>query len=36
VHLGIDPEFYMHDKREGIRPSAKEGQMMASDVNYAI
>ncbi|HET7379081.1 MAG TPA: hypothetical protein VFJ24_03470 [Gaiellales bacterium] len=36
VHLGIDPEFYMHYKREGIRPSAKVGQMMASDVNYAI
>src|SRR5262245_40213697 len=27
VHLGIDPEFYMHYKREGIRPSAKVGQM---------
>jgi hypothetical protein len=36
VHLGVDPEFYMHYKREGIRPSAKVGQMMASDVNYAI
>ncbi len=36
VHLGIDPEFYMHYKREGVRPSAKVGQMMASDVNYAI
>ena len=36
VHLGIDPEFYMHYKREGIRPSAKVGQMMASDVNYVI
>ena len=23
VHLGIDPEFYMHYKREGIRPSAR-------------
>jgi hypothetical protein len=36
VHLGVDPEFYMHYKREGIRPSAKVGQMMAADVNYAI
>jgi hypothetical protein len=36
VHLGIDPEFYMHYKRAGIRPSAKVGQMMASDVNYVV
>jgi hypothetical protein len=36
VHLGVDPEFYMHYKREGVRPSARVGQMMASDVNYAI
>ena len=36
VHLGIDPEFHMHHKRAGIRPSAKVGQMMASDVNYVI
>jgi len=36
VHLGVDPEFYMHYKREGLRPSSKVGQMMASDVNYAI
>jgi hypothetical protein len=36
VHLGVDPEFYMHYKREGIRPSVKVGQMMSSDVNYVI
>jgi hypothetical protein len=36
VHLGLDPEFYMHYKRKGERPSAKVGQMMASDVNYVI
>ena len=36
VHLGVDPEFYMHYKREGVRPSARVGQMMASDVNYVI
>jgi hypothetical protein len=36
VHLGIDPEFYMHYKREGIRPSVKVGQVMSTDVNYVI
>jgi hypothetical protein len=36
VHLGIDPEFYMHYEREGLRPSSKIGTMMASDVNYVI
>ncbi|PYN41111.1 MAG: hypothetical protein DME00_32590 [Candidatus Rokuibacteriota bacterium] len=36
VHLGVDPEFYMHYKRKGIRPSAKVGQMMSTDVNYVI
>ena len=36
VHLGLDPEFHMHHKRAGIRPGTKVGQMMASDVNYAI
>ena len=36
VHLGIDPEFYMHYEREGLRPSSKIGTMHASDVNYVI
>jgi hypothetical protein len=36
VHLGVDPEFYMHYEREGLRPSSKIGMMMASDVNYVI
>ena len=36
VHLGVDPEFYMHHDKEGVRPSAKIGQMLASDVNYVI
>ena len=36
VHLGIDPEFYMHHDKEGVRPSAKIGQMRASDINYVI
>jgi hypothetical protein len=36
VHLGVDPEFYMHYKREGLRPGVKVGQMMSSDVNYVV
>jgi hypothetical protein len=36
VHLGVDPEFYMHYDKEGARPSSKIGTMMASDVNYVI
>ena len=36
VHLGLDPEFYMHYKSEGLRPSSKVGQMYAKDVNYVI
>ena len=36
VHLGIDPEFYMHYDKEGVRPSKKIGTMMAGDVNYVV
>ena len=36
VHLGVDPEFYMHHDKEGVRPSAKIGQMKAADINYVI
>ena len=36
VHLGLDPEFYMHHNREGRIPGSKIGSMDASDVNYAI
>jgi len=36
VHLGLDPEFYMHHNREGRVPGSKIGSMDASDVNYAI
>lgn len=36
VHLGLDPEFYMHYNREGRVPSTKIGAMDARDVNYAI
>src|SRR5262249_26213060 len=34
VHLGVDPEFYMHYEREGVLPSKKVGQMDGADVNY--
>ena len=36
VHLGLDPEFYMHYNREGRVPGTKIGAMDARDVNYAI
>jgi len=36
VHLGLDPEFYMHYNREGRVPGSKIGAMDAKDVNYAI
>jgi hypothetical protein len=36
VHLGIDPEFYMHHNRERRIPGTKIGAMDASDVNGAI
>jgi hypothetical protein len=36
VHLGIDPEFYMHYNREGRVPGAKIGALDAKDVNHAI
>ena len=36
VHLGVDPEFYMHHDKEGARPSSRIGMMMASDINYVI
>ena len=36
VHLGLDPEFYMHYNREGRAPGSKIGSMDAADVNYAI
>jgi hypothetical protein len=36
VHLGIDPEFYMHHNREGRVPGTKIGAMTAQDVNYVI
>jgi len=36
VHLGIDPEFYMHYNREGKAPGTRIGALDAADVNYAI
>ena len=36
VHLGLDPEFYMHYNRQGRTPGTKIGSMDARDVNYAI
>lgn len=36
VHLGIDPEFYMHYNREGRIPGHKIGALDAKDVNWAI
>jgi hypothetical protein len=36
VHLGLDPEFYMHHNREGREPGDKIGAMDAKDINYAI
>jgi hypothetical protein len=36
VHLGIDPEFFMHNNREGRVPGSKIGSMDAKDVNFAI
>lgn len=36
VHLGLDPEFYMHHNREGRVPGEKIGAMDAADINYVI
>jgi hypothetical protein len=36
VHLGIDPEFYMHYGREGRSPGSLIGSLTAAEVNYAI
>ncbi len=36
VHLGIDPEFYMHNGREGVPPGKKIGTLSAKEINHAI
>jgi hypothetical protein len=36
VHLGIDPEFYMHYSREGVMPGKKIGTLTAKEINYVI
>ena len=36
VHLGIDPEFYMHYRSAGHRPGRRIGSLTAAEVNYAV
>jgi hypothetical protein len=36
VHLGIDPEFYMHYTQEGVPPGKKIGTLSAKEVNWVI
>jgi len=36
VHVGVDPEFYMHHNREGRVPGTKIGSMTAADVNAVV
>jgi hypothetical protein len=36
VHLGIDPEFYMHHDREGVAPGKKIGTLTSKEINIAI
>src|SRR5207237_10167553 len=36
VHLGIDPEFYMHYSHEGVQPGREIGTLSAKEVNWAI
>jgi hypothetical protein len=36
VHLGIDPEFYMHYEREGVLPGKRIGTLSSKEINFAI
>ena len=36
VHLGIDPEFYMHHDKAGVPPGKKIGTLTSAEINYAI
>jgi hypothetical protein len=36
VHLGIDPEFYMHYANEGSQPGKAIGTLTAKEVNWAV
>ena len=36
VHLGIDPEFYMHYQSAGHRPGRRIGTLSAAEVNHTI
>ncbi len=36
IHLGIDPEFYMHYRSAGHRPGKRIGTLTGAEVNHAI
>jgi hypothetical protein len=36
VHLGLDPEFYMHYDREGVPPGKKIGTLTSKEINFTI
>jgi hypothetical protein len=36
VHLGLDPEFYMHYDKEGVPPGKKIGTITAREINWTI
>jgi hypothetical protein len=36
VHLGLDPEFYMHYDKEGVPPGKKIGTLSSADINWTI
>jgi hypothetical protein len=36
VHLGLDPEFYMHYDKEGVPPGKKIGTLTSKEINYTI
>ena len=36
VHLGLDPEFNMHNGREGVVPGKKIGTLSSTEINWTI
>ena len=36
VHLGLDPEFYMHYDKEGVPPGKKIGTLTSAEINWTI
>jgi hypothetical protein len=36
VHLGLDPEFYMHYDKEGVPPGKKIGTLSSAEINWTI